>query len=185
MIQVSDRVKQTEATRRERADGRLNEFPYEMLGDQLAHRPGFPRIPPPPPQPGFFAPDPDRYANPFLGPRDLQRDLRFGREQEEEDPRVVRRPNPGHAEPEMPRDYPFPFPFDPPPIPGFIYDRNTRMYHNPLDGYIFDTRDSTLYDPRTGTVRNLRSGEIIQVHPPRNWPPCQCFHCRHNPNNYH
>ncbi|KAJ4380569.1 hypothetical protein N0V86_003928 [Didymella sp. IMI 355093] len=46
IVQVSDRVKQAEAARKGRAAERLNEFPYEMLGDQLAHRPGFPRLPP-------------------------------------------------------------------------------------------------------------------------------------------
>ncbi|KAF3032894.1 hypothetical protein E8E11_003174 [Didymella keratinophila] len=46
MVQVSDRVKQAEAARRGRAAERLNEFPYEMLANQLVHRPGFPRIPP-------------------------------------------------------------------------------------------------------------------------------------------
>ncbi|KAF1923925.1 uncharacterized protein M421DRAFT_301329 [Didymella exigua CBS 183.55] len=47
MVQVSDRVKKAEAARKGRAAERLNEFPYEMLGDQLAHRPGYPIIPPP------------------------------------------------------------------------------------------------------------------------------------------
>ncbi|KAJ4361630.1 hypothetical protein N0V95_001707 [Ascochyta clinopodiicola] len=41
MIHVSDRVKEAEITRRERAAERLDEFPYHMVGPQLAHRHGF------------------------------------------------------------------------------------------------------------------------------------------------
>ncbi|KAJ8118241.1 hypothetical protein OPT61_g745 [Boeremia exigua] len=40
MVQVSNRVKRAEAARKERAGERLNEFPYEMLGGELAHRHG-------------------------------------------------------------------------------------------------------------------------------------------------
>jgi hypothetical protein len=61
MVEVSDRVKQAEAARRGRAAERLNEFPYEMLANQLVHRPGFPRIPP---LQGAGA-EPPRYVDPF------------------------------------------------------------------------------------------------------------------------
>ncbi|KAF3000114.1 hypothetical protein E8E13_004000 [Curvularia kusanoi] len=42
MIQVSDRVKQSEAARKGRAAQQVNEFPYHMVGDRLAHRHDFP-----------------------------------------------------------------------------------------------------------------------------------------------
>jgi hypothetical protein len=183
MVQVSDRVKQAEAARKGRAAERLNEFPYEMLGDQLAHRPGFPRIPPL----RAAVAEPPRYVDPFPdvigGFRQLL--LRDVEEREEEDRQVIRGPYPGHAPGPIlfpyPRQRPIPPPFHS-PRPDFVYDPNTGVFIHHWNGLIFDPWNNTLYNPRLGILQDVRSGEVIRAHPPRYRYPHQRYMHRQHPN---
>lgn len=95
MVEVSDCVKQTEAVHRGRAAARLNEFPYEMLANQLVHRPGFPRVPP------IGMADPPRYVDHFHDPpQDIRQALFYGVEdQGEEDRQVIPGLPPRYADP--------------------------------------------------------------------------------------
>ena len=184
MIQVSDRVKRAEAARKGRAAERLNEFPFEMLADQLVHRPGFPRVPP---LPGAGA-EPPRYVDDFPPNYEL-----FGRgsplpeESEEQDHQVIRGPHPAYAEPDpfyhpYPRRHPTPVPFHNPPGRGFVYNDNIMMFTHIRERLIFNPWDNILFDPRTMVGQDMHTGEVFPVLPPIYRNPAQRFDLRHHPN---
>jgi hypothetical protein len=184
MVEVSDRVKQAEAARRGRAAERLNEFPYEMLANQLVHRPGFPRIPP---LQGAGA-EPPRYVDPFPNYLEI-----FGQdiphpigERGEEDRQVFRGPYRGHEEPDpFPPPHLHQHPTFPPPGPEFVYDHETGMFKYLWRPVIFNPWNNTLFDYRRGVLHDLRTDQLFQFRPPIYRNPDQRFIRRDHPNDHY
>lgn len=185
MVQVSDCVKQAEAARKGQAAERLNEFPCEMLADQLVHRPGLPRIPP---LQGAGAEQPrcvDDFPNyyKFFG-----REPPLPEEIEEEDHEVIRRPEryPGHA-----KSHPFPPPHPrqrpnlPWPSPGFVCNHETAFFDHLWRPWAFDPRNNTLFDYHMGVFEDLHTGQMYQVHPPRYRDHELRLVRRHHPNDHY
>ena len=152
MIQVSDRVKQAEAARKGQAAERLNEFPYHMLGDQLAHRPGF--LPPPPGQ----------YVHHFLDfddppyPRffDDEPEYRFDARAGDDEPIFEGFGRHGHI----------PHYLDPlpdrlrerwllPPPPHYIFDPPSGIFRNPRRNLYFDPYEACFYDFESAVIFNV------------------------------
>ncbi|KAJ4986687.1 ring finger domain-containing protein [Stagonosporopsis vannaccii] len=150
MVQVSDRVKQAEAARKGRAAERLNEFPYQMMGDQLAHRPGF-LVPPPLPGDPPVPPPPGRYVHPFpeyddpLFPPFLEDepDYRFDARDSDDEPDfgdfarddyIPHRPQPVHD--------PFRRRWRLPPPPAYVFDPASGIFRNPVRAIFFDPNEA-------------------------------------------
>lgn len=187
MVQVSDCVKQAEARRRGRAADRLNDFPYEMHGDQLAHRFGFPGVPPPRAAEG----QPPRYVNPFHDfdhpplpclPEDRPHHRIYGEDDEDE------RDLGGPRRDDYDLDDPFPFqppardpPFHPQwrlhPPENYVPDPRSRLFRHPFFDVYFDPYRACFYDFHSRTLQDALTGRRIPL-PLR---VLDRFH-RHDPN---
>lgn len=135
MVQVSNRVKQAELARRGQAVERQNAFPYHMVGDRIAPRPGIPGAAPPPlvrPPPRYVFPIPDveEHNDPYP--------FAYGDREEDEEAEAMYDLGAGFAEPEFevpqPRPYrPIHYPFRAPLPPDLILDRLRRLpFYDPL-----------------------------------------------------
>ena len=171
MIQVSDRVKQAELARRDQAIDRINAFPYHMVGEQLAYRPGFlggalqpPRaVVRPPPQYVFPIPDVEEYDHPFLVPNE-------GGAGEEEVEAIHEEPGFEGLLPYVhrPPHYPVCFPLP----PGFAWDLGSQGFFAPLyqqflgphASFIFNLYEDVGYGPHPRQFFPLRLPECNQHH---------------------
>ena len=186
MVQVTDRVKRAETARRGRAAERLNEFPYEMLGDQLVNRPGFLGVAPPPPR---AAAQPARYVDHFLpNVEEIDYPPPFDYEDEEgqgnvepapEDPNVEElRPQPHQQHPHQAHRYPFRYPAP----PGYMFDRRYGIFFEPRHGIWFDPRNAQFYDIALNLGYDGRTRQYFPIiphgrdHRHCQHQRCQCLH---------
>lgn len=144
MVQVSNRVKQAEAARRERAGERLNEFPYEMVGDQLAHRHGFagPAVP-------LYAAgqDPQQYVFPFRHDQQYHHPFQpFFEEEAGHQGDVYAGPDERYLRHLQAHLEPFDFPWHFPPPHCYEFDRRLRIFCHPFKEIHFDPHTGEFYD---------------------------------------
>lgn len=152
MIQVSDRVKQAEATRRGRAAERLNEPPLQMVGNRLAHRDDLPE---------------ERYVFPFpdIHHRNRLFPIVIGDRVEIAEPALYR---PHGMEPNGEvRGFGLRLhihdPFLVPPAPPYVFDHRHQILQPARDRNDFDPQPGLLYNPRTGIAGDAHSRRTFRV----------------------
>ncbi|KAH6614968.1 hypothetical protein C7974DRAFT_319627 [Boeremia exigua] len=169
MIQVSDRVKQGEAVRRERANERLNEFPYAMVGDRLAYRnadrAGGGLVPRPERHQYVPLPFPDveQYRYPFPPPLydEIDAEWGFGDDPGYFEPGIDHL-DPYHA-PALHR--PFHRPWLIPPPRDYVFDRHLNLFRHPFRERYYDPHNSHFYFLDLGIVYDAEAEQWFRIEP--------------------